>query len=66
MEKGYRTWNKKITIFEQNERIFKGSFKNSDYISKYGLYLPSGLATTPKDIKYVCKCINIITKKFDN
>ena len=45
---------------------FKGSFKNSDYISKYGLYLPSGLATTPKDIKYVCKCINIITKKFDN
>ena len=30
MEKGYRTWNKKITIFEQNERIFKGSFKYAD------------------------------------
>ena len=30
IEKGYRTWNKKITIFEQNERIFKGNFKYSD------------------------------------
>ena len=26
-EKGYRTWKKKIIIFEQNERIFKGNFK---------------------------------------
>ena len=30
MEKGYRTWNKKITIFEQNKRIFKGNFKYAD------------------------------------
>ena len=30
IEKGYRTWNKKITIFEQNERIFKGNFKYAD------------------------------------
>ena len=29
IEKGYRTWEKKITIFEQNERIFKGNFKYS-------------------------------------
>ena len=29
-EKGYRTWKKKITIFEQNERIFKGNFKYAD------------------------------------
>ena len=29
-EKGYRTWGKKITIFEQNERIFKGNFKYTD------------------------------------
>ncbi|MBK47619.1 MAG: hypothetical protein CMI94_01155 [Pelagibacteraceae bacterium] len=29
-EKGYRTWKKKITIFEQNKRIFKGNFKYSD------------------------------------
>ena len=30
IEKGYRTWKKKITIFEQNERIFKGKFKYAD------------------------------------
>ena len=30
VEKGFRTWNKKITIFEQNERIFKGNFKYAD------------------------------------
>ena len=30
MEKGYRTWKKQITIFEQNERIFKGNFKYAD------------------------------------
>ena len=29
IEKGYRTWEKKITIFEQKERIFKGNFKYS-------------------------------------
>ena len=29
-EKGYRKLKKKITIFEQNERIFKGNFKYAD------------------------------------
>ena len=29
-EKGYRSWEKKITIFEQNARIFKGNFKYAD------------------------------------
>ena len=29
-EKGYRTWKKKITIFEQKERIFKGNFTYAD------------------------------------
>jgi len=29
-EKGYRSWKKKITIFEQNERLFKGNFKYAD------------------------------------
>ena len=29
-EKGYRTWKKKIRIFEQNERIFKGNFTYAD------------------------------------
>ena len=26
LEKGYRNWQKVITIFEQNKRIFKGKF----------------------------------------
>ena len=30
LEKGIRSWKKKITIFEQNERIFKGNFKYAD------------------------------------
>ena len=30
LEKGSRSWEKKITIFEQNERIFKGNFKYAD------------------------------------
>ena len=30
LEKGYRTWNKRITIFEQEKRIFKGNFKYAD------------------------------------
>lgn len=30
LEKGSRSWKKKITIFEQNERIFKGNFKYAD------------------------------------
>tara|TARA_Y100000590_G_scaffold380888_2_gene449566 strand:+ start:4616 stop:5023 length:408 start_codon:yes stop_codon:yes gene_type:complete len=30
VEKGYRTWEKKITIFEQKERLFKGYFKYAD------------------------------------
>ena len=29
-EKGYRTWEKKITITEQNERIFKVNFTYAD------------------------------------
>jgi len=29
-EKGYRTWKKKIRIFEQKERIFKGNFTYAD------------------------------------
>lgn len=30
LEKGSRAWKKKITIFEQNEKIFKGNFKYAD------------------------------------
>ena len=30
LEKGYRNWQKVITIFEQNKRIFKGKFQYTD------------------------------------
>lgn len=36
-------------------------FPNSDYLSKYGLYLPSSLTLTKKKIKYISKCVNEIT-----
>ena len=40
---------------------FKGSFENSEYLSKFGFYLPSGLATTKKEIHYACKeLLNIL------
>ena len=35
----------------------KGKFPIADRISKQGLYLPSGLGTTEKEIKYVAKTI---------
>ena len=50
----------KQQIFSKLGIKFKGSFKNSEYISKYGLYLPSGVGTTKKEILYVCKMINEI------
>ena len=37
-------------------------YKNSDYISKYGFYLPSSLNLTVSEIGYVCKKVNQIFK----
>ncbi len=38
-------------------------FPNSDYISKYGFYLPSSLTLTNSQIKYISNCVNeIITQ----
>ena len=36
-------------------------FPNSDYISKYGFYLPSSLTLTKSKIKYISNCVNEIT-----
>ena len=36
-------------------------FPNSDYLSKYGFYLPSSLTLTKKKIKYISNCVNEIT-----
>ena len=59
--------NKQDALKKYNLKLNK-SYKNSEYISKYGLYLPSGLGTSDKDINYVCKCVKKIKKNltFDN
>ena len=36
-------------------------FPNSDYLSKYGFYLPSSLTLTKSKIKYISNCVNQIT-----
>lgn len=40
-------------------------FPISEYVEKTGLYLPSGLAITKKQIDYVCNCIKKIHKKYN-
>ena len=35
-------------------------FTNSEYINKYGLYLPSSLSLKNDEIKYICNCVNKI------
>lgn len=52
----------KQKVFKKKKMKFKGKFDNSNFISKYGLYLPSGIGTTMDDISYVCKTINEILK----
>lgn len=52
----------KQKIFKKLKIKFKGNFQNSEYISKYGLYLPSGLGTTNNEIKKVCKILNELLK----
>ena len=36
------------------------NYKNSDYISKYGFYLPSSLDIKVSEINYICKIVNKI------
>ena len=38
----------------------KGNFKNSEYISKYGFYLPTSLSIKNYQIDYICKQVNEI------
>ena len=38
----------------------KNDFKNSEYISKYGLYLPSSLSLKKFEIDFICKKLNKI------
>jgi perosamine synthetase len=40
----------------------KENYKNSEYISKYGLYLPSSLDIKNDEIEFICKIVNILLK----
>jgi perosamine synthetase len=39
---------------------FRAKFPNSEYLSKFGFYLPSGLGITSRQIKFICKNLNQI------
>lgn len=45
---------------------FSGNFKNSEYLSKYGFYVPSGLDTSNSEIKFVSNQINQLCKRLFN
>jgi len=40
----------------------KEKFVNSDFISKYGLYLPSGISLSNKEVDFICDTIKDILK----
>ena len=50
-------------IFKNKYKInISGNYKNSEYISKYGLYLPSSLDIKSNQIKFICDKVNSILK----
>jgi len=50
-------------ILKNKYKISNGdSYKNSEYISKYGLYLPSSLDIKSNQIKFICDKVNSILK----
>ena len=53
----------KQEVFKNKYKInISGNFKNSEYISKYGLYLPSSLDIKSSQIKFICEKVNSILK----
>ena len=53
----------KQKIFKEKYKInTSGDYKNSEYISKYGLYLPSSLDIKSNQIKFICDKVNSILK----
>jgi perosamine synthetase len=46
---------KELKLVKNNEK-----FPNSEYISEYGLYLPSGINLKYNEIKYICDEVNNI------
>ncbi len=50
-------------VFKKKYKInIRGNYKNSEYISKYGLYLPSSLDIKSNQIKFICNKVNSILK----
>ena len=53
----------KQKIFKKKYQINKNSnYKNSEYISKFGLYLPSGLNIKTTQIRFICNKVNSILR----
>jgi perosamine synthetase len=53
----------KQKVFKNKFKMNRGnSYKNSEYISKYGLYLPSSLDITTNQIKFISDKVNLILK----
>ena len=50
----------KQEIFLKQKTFKKKKFPNSEHLSKYGLYLPSGLLLKKREIHYICKKLNKI------
>ncbi len=48
----------KQNILKKLKYKIKGNFKNSEYISKYGFYLPSSIDLTKKEVNLICKIVN--------
>ena len=48
----------KQKIIKKYKIRIRGSFQNSEIISKYGFYLPSGIGTTDNEIRYISKKLN--------
>jgi perosamine synthetase len=51
---------KKLGIKFKEKKGGSKLFPNSEYLSKYGLYLPSGLGITRNEVKFVCEKIKQI------
>ena len=53
----------KQSVFRKKNKIsISGNYKNSEYISKYGLYLPSSLDIKSNQINFICDKLNLILK----
>ena len=47
-------------IFKKMKLFKKGNYPNTEYLSKYGLYLPSGLRLNKSKIKFICRTLKRI------